>query len=596
MIGNRSVSSATYALVNRLRLFRVVVALNILLVLAIGSQAFAQGSAVLSEEQVAEEAQAVWDSGAVLSALELLDRGIHDHPEAFVLHLLRGDILSTIRDFKEAVQAYDRALATKPTALDVHWAKWGLLARWGRGDEAVAELQSIARIDASNPLIHLKLAQELRKADHLEESVESYRQAVELAPDLLDWRLALARARFDVLDYAGAEAEIRSVLELAPPRSPLELSAKNQLAQLHGSMERGRRFTPVLTPGTTAAQLKEWASLRADAWRLFAAGRYREAEPLYRRLLVLNERDPLAAYHLGLTLMQLKRCEEALTVFGKVVHLDADEEHAADAMFRMGQCLVELKQWDEAFVHFQVLYDAAVEFEEANKDVALPAGMPVLSKEKLANWIERVRPHLSEEARREIESMKAARPQGADLPNGEEEDALYAKAVERVEPQSVMGDGGSLMGRDADFSWFRFVIPAGKVVRDDFPTGAHDFIPLNAGDTFPATQSEIYLVFGLVSPSYDAVSLAARCSIELGESELGRSWQGARHVIAQDQVMTATNDQSGYFMLTPPQGGWPPGLYRCGLFAGEGVNAYTLVDEVRFRLVATRVSPDPDGK
>ena len=41
------------------------------------------------------------------------------------------------------------------------------------------------------------------------------------------------------------------------------------------------------------------------------------------------------------------------------------------------------------------------------------------------------------------------------------------------------------MGRDADFSWFRFVIPAGKVVRDDFPTGAHEFIPLNPGDSFP---------------------------------------------------------------------------------------------------------------
>ncbi len=65
----------------------------------------------------------------------------------------------------------------------------------------------------------------------------------------------------------------------------------------------------------------------------------------------------------------------------------------------------------------------------------------------------------------------------------------------------------AIAGRDADFSWFRFVIPATKVVRDDFPTGgAHEFIPLNPGDTFPTTQPEIYLVFRLVSDSFPTQS------------------------------------------------------------------------------------------
>jgi hypothetical protein len=58
-----------------------------------------------------------------------------------------------------------------------------------------------------------------------------------------------------------------------------------------------------------------------------------------------------------------------------------------------------------------------------------------------------------------------------------------------------------------------------------------------------------------------------------------------QRVAAQDRVMTATNDQSGYFMLARPATGWAPGLYRCGLFAGERANAYTMVDEVRFRIV-----------
>jgi tetratricopeptide (TPR) repeat protein len=466
-------------------------------------------------------------------------------------------------------------LADDPASLSTRWAKWSVLVWWGREEEAIKELRHIARIDGRNPLVHLRLAQELRKVDRLEESIESYRAAVELAPDLLDWRLALARARFDVLDYGGAEAELRFVLERAPSGSLLELTARNQLAQLHESMDRGRRFTPMLTPGATAEQLKEWAAIRADAWKLFVAGRYREVEPIYRKMLTLNPRDSLAAHQLGITLMQLGRCEEALAVFGNLFSLDLSEEDYADATFRMGQCLVKLERWEEAFVHFRTLYDAALEFEESNKDVALPAGMRVLSKEKLAKWLDTVRPHVPDAVRREFESGQSDETVGGQSEAGPSEETLYAEAARRMEPQNALDTSVSLMGRDADFSWFRFVIPAGKVARDDFPTGAHDFIPLNPGDTFPTTQPEIYLVFGLVSASYDSVSLAAQCSME----------SDGQRVVAQDRVMTATNDQSGYFMLARPATGWAPGLYRCGLFAGERANAYTMVDEVRFRIV-----------
>ena len=139
-------------------------------------------------------------------ALEILDQGIQDHPDALTLQKLRGDILATSRGPQEAVEAYETVLARKPTALDVRWAKWSVLIRSGQGEESIAELRRIAEVDGQNPLVHLRLAQELRKLDRLEESLESYKKAVELVPDMLGWRLALARARFDVLDYEGADA------------------------------------------------------------------------------------------------------------------------------------------------------------------------------------------------------------------------------------------------------------------------------------------------------------------------------------------------------------------------------------------------------
>lgn len=552
--------------------------------LAAASGAFAQDAAQLSPERLAEQAKSAWDSGAIAAALDTLDTGLQHHPQALTLHKLRGDILASARGPQEAVRAYETALVQQPGALEVRWAKWSVLLRWGQAAESLAELQRIAQVDNRNPLVHLRLAQELRKLDRLEESLESYQRAVALAPELLGWRLAMARARFDILDYRGADDDVHYVLSHAPPGSPLESPARNQLAQHYESMERGRRFVPELTPDATEQQLKEWAAIRADAWKLFSTGRYQDAEPIYRRLRTLNPRDTLATHQLGITLMQLGRCKEALAIFGNVLNMNPSEDDYADTVFRMGQCLVELEQWEDAFVHFQTLYDSAVEFEQSNKDVQLPAGTRVLSKEKLARWLDRIRPHVPELAQLNAEEAAAtpAHPADESPSAAPAEDALFETSLTRLAPQKPLDPQASLMGRDSDFSWFRFVIPAGKVIRDDFPTGAHEFIPLNPNDTFPSTQPEIYLVFGLVSASYDAVPLTAQCFLEIAEV------RGEAQPVTQDQVMMAMNDQSGYFRLPAPGTGWSPGLYRCGLFAGERTSAYTQADEVRFRIVDQR--------
>jgi tetratricopeptide (TPR) repeat protein len=567
----------------RLRYHDIAILLGMpcVLTLTLGLFAFAQDRQVFSEERVAEQAKVAWESGEINPALDILDQGIQDNPHALTLYKLRGDILATSRGPQEAVEAYETVLATLPTALDVRWAKWSVLVRSGQGEESIAELRRIAEVDVQNPLIQLRLAQELRKLDRLEESIESYKKVVDLVPDMLGWRLALARARFDVLDYPGADSDVQYVLDKMSPGSPLEPVAKTLLSVIHGSsQDRGRRFEPVFSSeDVTPAQLKEWAFIRADAWRLFVAGRYQEAEPIYRKLLALNPRDPNATHQFGLTLMQVGKCKEALTIFRKVSDLDPADDQYADTVFRMGQCLVELEQWEEAFVHFQILYDEAVAFEERNKNVQLPPGTRVLDKRKLARWLEKVRPHVPELANSKVdEAVDRIPPVAPSRPPGFSPEELYAMAIERLKPQKPLDTGASLIGRDADFSLFRFVIPAGKVLRDDSPTGAHDFIPLNPGDSFPTSQREIYLVFGLVTDSYDAVPLTARCGLETSEMT------GEERAVAQDQVMMSMNDQSGYFKLSPPTAGWTPGLYRCGLFAGDRTSAYTHVDEVRFRI------------
>jgi tetratricopeptide (TPR) repeat protein len=524
---------------------------------------------------VIERVKAAWETGALNGAFETLEQGIQAHPQSPALQKLRGDILSTVRRPQDAVQAYDKALGLAPRSLEVRWARWSVLLRSGLRDDAIAELQRLAQLDDENPLVHLRLAQELRKLDRLEESLATYQKAIALTPSLLSWRLGMARARYDVLDYQGAYSDVQTLLRQMPPGSPLEVSANNLLAEIVGPISaKGRRFKAMASSDVPAKQRREWAAIRADAWRLFSDGRYGEAEPIYRKLLSLNPNDATAAYQLGLILMDSGRCKEAVAVFRTMTNLEVGEEEYADTVFRMGQCLVELEQWEEAFVYFTILHEAAAEFEASNKDRTLPGGMRVLSKEKLARWLAKVRPHVPH-ADQLLAKDHAPSPTVS-------EDEFYAKIAAARLTHKAVETRASLMGRDADFSWFRFVIPAGKVMRDDAPTGEHDFIPIDPNDSFPATQREIYLVFGLVSSSYDAVPLTARCFVEAAELT------GEPPVVAQDSVIAAMSDQSGFFTLAAPKNGWPSGLYRCGLFAGERATADTHVDEVRFRIVEPR--------
>ena len=558
------------------------VALCVMLLWSAATQAFADEQPSAAIEEIAELAEAEWMDGNPSQALYILDPGLEAHPNAVRLQKLRADILATAsRRHQEAVKAYDVILDEHPEFLEVHWAKWSVLLRSGQHDQAIAEFQRIAQLDAKNPIASLRLAQELRKVDRLEESLEWYEKAVAMIPDMTGWRLALARAKLDVLDGRGARDEVEHVLRIVEPGSPEEAAAHGLREVIYGgTKERGRRFEPILSPGGSAAERKAWSAIRADAWRLFDAGRYAEAEPVYRKLLALKPGDYATTHELGMTLLGLDRCEEAIEIFATMSTMDPSDEVYADAIFRVGRCLMKMEKWTEALPYFELLYEAALDFDERTKDAPPKADLRVLNTETLAVWVKRVKDHIPADAipkQDEAEAIPAVDPD-APVPMTEEE--LYDKiARERLNPEKQIYTRASLMGRDADFSMFRYVIPASRVMRDDRPTGTHEFIPIEPNDTFPDTQEEIYLLFGLVTASYDEMPLSVECFTETPKPNANQI------PLARDHVIMNMGDQTGYFIIAQPESGWIPGLHRCGLYVGNELSAYTHSDEVRFRVI-----------
>ncbi len=572
------------------------------LMIAHGTFVFAQDHEINSEDKVAHRASEAWIEGSSPLALDILEQGLHEHSHSLAFRKLRGDILTTTRRNQEALEEYEAILKETPESLDVRWAKWSVLTRLGIGDLAITELERIAQTVPSNPLVPLRLAQELRKLDRLEESVQWHQKAVELVPEMSGWRLNMARALFDVLQYDGARKAVQHVLQKEPRGSPVEMAARNLLMITYGATkERGRRYQPIFSPDGSAEERKRWGLIRHQGWEHFAKGRYQEAEPILRELLTLKPNDHRVTYELGSTLMELGQHEEAVTLLQKGIELGPTSgsfsEVFLDSLFRIGQSLVALERWEEALLHLEILQEiTTVPPESLNaappkgnepatidpgsgENIDVPTATPsgkIIDNEKLAYWLEKVWQHVPKQEKPTQdanETLPAADPTGV-LP-----DYYSNLAAKKFKPDELFHTRASLMGRDADFSWFRFVIPAGRVMRDDLQVGNHEFIPIDPNDTFINTQQEIYLIFALVTASYDAIPLTAECYLETSKITWGEA------PLAQDQVVMSTNEQSGYFVLSSPESEWTPGFYRCGLFVGDTVSAYTQSDEVRFRII-----------
>src|SRR5215213_5152855 len=95
-----------------------------LLMMVLCAQVWANDVPQHPAERFADDAKAMWDSGAIGPALDILEEGIQQYPDALALKTLRGDMLATFRDPGEAIKAYDTVLASNTDALDVRWAKW----------------------------------------------------------------------------------------------------------------------------------------------------------------------------------------------------------------------------------------------------------------------------------------------------------------------------------------------------------------------------------------------------------------------------------------------------------------------------------------
>jgi hypothetical protein len=104
---------------------------------------------------------------------------------------------------------------------------------------------------------------------------------------------------------------------------------------------------------------------------------------------------------------------------------------------------------------------------------------------------------------------------------------------------------------------------------------SHVIVPVNVKDVFSPNTAAVYVVFS-VFPHYESFQMSSRC---FPEEVNGLD---AKTIIAEDAMYLALEDESGYFKLHAPAGGWRPGRYKVEIHVGWKINEISLIGTMRF--------------
>lgn len=530
------------------------------------------------EALIIKEISAHRDAYDLQAAFTRLHAALHPYPDSAFLHRLRGDLHMMRREDADALAAYQQARRLDPGSLQALWSEWSLLNRMSREpEEQIQLLEQIAAVDSRNPLIHLRLGRELHEVDRFEDSLVHFRKAVELEPAALAYRLYLVRALFDVLRYQEAQQELEFVMNHAREGTAIMAGASNLGSLLRGeSMDKGARSEffghTKNAPGQRLKDHKAWALEREKGWQLMREAQYEEAEQTWRRVLELDPDDHRARYELGLALLKLDRNAEAVAALEESLRVSKYPEFYPNALFHMGRGLAELGQWDAAIEKYERIL--AIQDWQENDFYAL--NFPDVKHVRTA----------LEEARRAVGvSSSVSAPHASPTPDSyRTQPPPSSQSATDIPPHDVLEQIVPL-NLNVVRGWFRQLIPARAVVRDDLQAGFHDFIPLDPADTFVPDQEEIYVIFFVTASPQDSMKLTSRWVAEIVQGYAPDT------VVGTDTVMLELNGQSGYWYLSKPETGWGIGTYRVDLFVGDEVSAKTLVADVRFRIVEPQEHP-----
>ena len=253
--------------------------------------------------------------------------------------------------YKDTFTFYSHIASHNPQAKAVHYNLGREYRRLGRLDEALAAFRIAEKKDPDNPSAFVGLGLTAEDMGRMEEAEAYYQKALQRKsrfPDALD---QLGALRIKQQRYQEALELFQTLIKAQPGRIKAFIGKGISLVGLKRHEDALRSFDRALAVDPT---LEEAHTYRASAYiglGLTAEnmGRMEEAEAYYQKALQHNSLFPDALDHLGALRMKQQRYEEAIEFFQTLIEVQPGRVRA---YIGKGISLVRLKRHEDALRSF----------------------------------------------------------------------------------------------------------------------------------------------------------------------------------------------------------------------------------------------------
>jgi len=256
-----------------------------------------------------------------------------------------GNRLAGQQRYDEAVAYYEKAVALRPGAAEVHSNLGVVFATQEQYEKACAHFRKALAARPSFVNAHFGLAKSLTALNRPVEAVKHYKKVVALQPNHTSARLSLGMLLNSLGYHDKAVSEFKKVVKSNPDNA----AAHNNLgAALHAL----GRSADAISHFRAAIRLRWDLSVAHINLAKALAGLRRDEEALahYDTALILEPRSAEALCRRADALYRLERIDEAVAAYEKTL---AVAPGLAEAHNNLGTALLALRRYDEAIARFE---------------------------------------------------------------------------------------------------------------------------------------------------------------------------------------------------------------------------------------------------
>lgn len=334
----------------------------------------------------------LYDLNRYKEALNAYEKAIAIKPEYSEAWNGQANTLSDLKRYKEALNAYEKAIQIQPDYLEAWQSRAFVLDSLQRYEEAINSFDKALKIKLDYPEAWNGRGNALINLQRYGEAIASYEKAVQYKPDYYQSWNSRGWALHNLHRYEDAIASFDKAIQHKSDYDEAWYNRGNALVNLQRYPEaidsyakavqfqpnyyqawysRGnalinlQRYPEAIDSFDKTIQSKpNYQAWYNRGWALHRLQRYEEAIDSYDKAIQLKRNNYQVWYNRGNAVYNLKRYEEAITSYNRAVRYKPDHY---EAWYSRGNALFNLKRYKDAIASFDKAVQYKPDYREATE-------------------------------------------------------------------------------------------------------------------------------------------------------------------------------------------------------------------------------------